>query len=325
MENIRGTKKGVAGSILIVLAVLGAVFFFVSVFAERASAEEASGMIIKELVQDINNKAKAFDRQNEDFDQVTGEYNQKLKTQAKRYDKAKRDITRRQILSEMLLTRAKLNKEELESVRAYKQTLQAMLPKMKRLKGELAKLSNSGFENSQKFQQFKINMGRTAANSIEILEKLKKSALASTPRKRERDEIIRNFEMATGMYSKKPSYKNGQPDTTQINRSIRKLETAFAQMTCVEKALQMERLRLKSENLQQLSELVLERFAMSRLSFQNIATVPRKMLMNITERDTEYRKRRDQLSMKAAAQEEYTSYSSSISAERLNKLWNGDY
>ena len=317
MKTDTTVARGIQGIVIVAIALM-VVFALMSFFSKSAMAEEASGQIIKELVADINDGISNFDTQTRQYGKDNKAIQKGLQQKYQKMEKTKDQWERRQLLAEMLVDTARLNQLDLQGVREYKNTIMMVLPKLKQLKSEMAKNQSMGFDNSGEFRDYKKAMYSMSLNASVFINNLHIAA-SSNEEKKELDDLRRTIDTTLAMYDK-PDIQIGQ-NLEPISRGIKSLQHAFAQMESVERSLYNERLRLKVENLNQISNTVLENLALSRLDVKDINELPSIMLGGIQNRDNMLSQGKKLVTNTSSASS-YSSHQSKYSIEDMRKMNN---
>jgi len=264
-----------------------ALIFVILTQALPTPATEVSGRIIKELVEEVDKEMTRLEDRVEGFSQKSEDLSHGLQENYNSLKATNNEMTKQKILADMLVICAKLNEQDLQEITVYKETLTALVPKMERLQGEISKMGNMGFKHKEGFIRFRHRMGNVLTNSVRILKKLRQV----TDDERLKQEFIPIESTLVGIYKMFQSPLRPDPVSyNQVTTSIRSMEDTFAQLTCVQKLLEQERVRLQVDNLNQLSRLALTRLFKGRLSINNVSEIPGKITDSVLHRTQIYTK-----------------------------------
>lgn len=259
----------------------------IALSASPVVAVETSGRVIRELVEEVDKEMSRLEARVEGLSEESAALTRELGQKEKEFHATKDEMERQKKLADMLVICAKLNEQDLKEINAYKETLISLIPKMERLKGEIKKLGSMGFRKEEQFKRFRQRMGDMLTNAVRILRKLKE---VSDDERVQQELVPIESTLATVYRMYESPLRPGPTSYAQVEKSIQGMENTFAQLRCVERVLEQERLRLKVENLNQLSRLALERLFRGRLGVSSIHEKPGKMMDAILVRSRSYAK-----------------------------------
>jgi hypothetical protein len=221
----------------------------------------------------------------------------------------------------MLVDCARLNEQDLHQIEAYQETLTTLVPKMVRLKAEIRKLGTMGFRHEAAFLEFRHRMGTMMTNAVRILKKLREVKADEQVEQ----ELIPIENTLVGVFKMFSSpLRPGPASYAQVEFSIRSMETTVAQLSCVKKLLEQERVRLKVDNLNQLSRLALLRLFKGRLNIGAVSELPTKMIDAVVSRTELYSKAADIAYRGGSAEGGSTTTHSPSTQGILNKIGAGN-
>lgn len=262
--------------------VLNAIFFSVLIIS-NADADETSGRIIREIVEEVDREMTQLENQVSGLSQKSNILLvklQKLKKESNKLANTGNIIDHEKIKAEMLVVCAKLNEQDLQEIKVYKQTIGALIPKLDRLQQEIKKIGSMGFDHEDEFFAFRREVGKMMTNSVRIIQQLRKVTQENNSH-----EFAAIEETLLGTYEIfNVSNRLGPNSYSQVVKNIRGLEITFAQLNNVEQLLQQERGRLKADNLTQLSKLALIRLFSGRLNIKNVSQLPSRKAKSIADR-----------------------------------------
>jgi len=224
-------------------------------FPTHARSLERSGEVIREIMSAIDDEMTAMEKQGEVLSKSRKSLLKALEHDFKSF-KAETDPGERQLAAANLqVTMAKLNAQESKEVQVYLNTLQGLIPKIERLKDEMA--SGGGrFGGEGGFNHYRVRMGNFMTRAVDILDGLKRGATDAV-----RQEISGLEALLVSSYiTLTPGVSQARNSAQQLTEIQADLENAFIQLVNIGKLLEQER-----RELQVNSELVMARLVLQRL------------------------------------------------------------
>jgi len=247
------------------------------------SAQETSGHIIKELVKEVDQEMTKLETRVAGFSKKSEGLTKDLAKKLKQLKNTKDEVHQQKILADMLVSCGELNDQDLKEIRAYQETVSSLVPTLGQLKGEIRKLGNMGFEHKAQFTHFRKQMGNEMTNMVRIVKLLRKV-------KGDNEEIRTIENTLVGVYHMLNSpLQPGQTSYAQIDKSIKAMEATFAQLNCVETLLEQERVRLRVDNLNQISRLALMRLFNGRVNLTSVSNIPTQIMDSVVDRSRIYK------------------------------------
>ena len=235
-----------------------------------ARSVERSGEVIREIMNAIDNEMTAMEKQGEVLSKSRKSLLKALDKDFN-YFKAEVNPVKRQLLAANLqVTMAKLNSQESKEVQIYLNTLHGLIPKIGRLKEEIA--SGGGvFVAGATFNQYRRKMGRFMTQAVGILDGLKQGATGVV-----RQEIVGLEALLVSSYiTLTPGMSRAQNSAQQLTEVQADLENAFLQLVNIEKLLKQERSELQINSELVMARLVLQRLQEGPLSNGQFFSKPR--------------------------------------------------
>ncbi len=235
-----------------------------------ARSVERSGEVIREIMNAIDNEMTAMEKQGEILSKSRKSLLKALDKDFN-YFKAEVNPVKRQLLAANLqVTMAKLNSQESKEVQIYLNTLHGLIPKIGRLKEEIA--SGGGvFVAGATFNQYRRKMGRFMTQAVGILDGLKQGATGVV-----RQEIVGLEALLVSSYiTLTPGMSRAQNSAQQLTEVQADLENAFLQLVNIEKLLKQERSELQINSELVMARLVLQRLEEGPLSNGQFFSKPR--------------------------------------------------
>ena len=235
-----------------------------------ARSVERSGEVIREIMNAIDNEMTAMEKQGEILSKSRKSLLKALDKDFN-YFKAEVNPVKRQLLAANLqVTMAKLNSQESKEVQIYLNTLHGLIPKIGRLKEEIA--SGGGvFVAGATFNQYRRKMGRFMTQAVGILDGLKQGATGVV-----RQEIVGLEALLVSSYiTLTPGMSRAQNSAQQLTEVQADLENAFLQLVNIEKLLKQERSELQINSELVMARLVLQRLQEGPLSNGQFFSKPR--------------------------------------------------
>jgi len=284
MNQIRRHKKTLAflGAVALVFGILG-----FNLQAIPAGATEVSGRIIKQLVADVDKEMTKLETKVAVFSGKSKSLTDDLRKEFEKLQSTKDDTKKDRATTEMLIICAALNEQDLKEIKAYKETLNVLIPKMERLKAEIRIMGNMGFKEKEMFTRFQYRVGKMMTNSVRIMKKLR--TLSDDEKMNHELISIENTLVGTYRMFQSP-LSPGPVSYAHLEQSIRIMEHTYADLNSVENLLANERLRLKVDNVNQLGILVLKRLFKGRLNIGKVHEMPGKIRDNVLYRTKLYSK-----------------------------------
>lgn len=251
--------------------------------ATAVCAQETSGHIIKELVKDVDREMTKLETRVAGFSKKSEGLTNDLTKKLKQLKNTKDEVAKQKILADMLVCCAELNGQDLKEIRAYQETVSSLVPTLEQLKGEIRKLGNMGFKHRDQFTHFRKQMGNTMTNMVRIVKLLRKVQGDNEELRSIENTIVSTYHIFTD------PPQSDQTSYAQIDKSIKSMEATFAQLASVEAILKQERLRLRVDNLNQISRLALMRLFSGRVNFTTVADIPTQMMDSVVNRSKTYK------------------------------------
>ena len=250
--------------------------------ATAVCAQETSGHIIKELVKEVDQEMNKLETRVAGFSKKSEGLKRELAKKLQKLKNTEDEVSKQKIMADMLICCAELNDQDLKEIRAYQKTVSSLVPTLGQLKGEIRKLGNMGFKHREQFAHFRKQMGNEMTNMVRIVNMLRKV--------KGDNEDLRSIEnMLVGTYQMLNSpLQPGQTSYAQVDKSIKAMESTFAQFNCIETMLEQERVRLRVDNLNQISRLALMRLFNGRVNLASVSDIPTQMMDSVVDRSTIY-------------------------------------
>ncbi|KKL82951.1 hypothetical protein LCGC14_1979640 [marine sediment metagenome] len=248
-------------------------------------ADETSGRIIKEIVKEVDKEMTRLEERVTDFSEKSEDLQNRLEEESNTFKKTNDEMERHKILANMLVISAQLNEQDLQEISAYKETLTALVPKLGQLRVEIRKIGNMGFKKQEGFLKFRGQMVNMMTNSVRIMKMLRQVTVDEQLNR----ELIPIENTLVGLYKMyASSLRPGPASYAQVEESIKIMEYTTAQLNIVEKLLQQERMRLKVDNLNQISRLALMRLFKGRLNMGHLTEIPLQKMDEVEHRSELY-------------------------------------
>ena len=135
------------------------------------------------------------------------------------------------------------------------------------------------------FLKFRGQMVNMMTNSVRIMKMLRQVTVDEQLNR----ELIPIENTLVGLYKMyASSLRPGPASYAQVEESIKIMEYTTAQLNIVEKLLQQERMRLKVDNLNQISRLALMRLFKGRLNMGHLTEIPLQKMDEVEHRSELY-------------------------------------
>ncbi|HIC90908.1 MAG TPA: hypothetical protein EYP21_02365 [Syntrophaceae bacterium] len=242
-------------------------------------AEERSGEIIREIMNRIDHRMEDLEKRTTWLEQEKEDLMKDLKEKYNAFQKEKDEGKKESLKVDMLIINAKLNKQDIQEVEAYLETISDLVPDLKRLKQEL-KSGSSFYGLEEDFNLYRRKVGGFMTRAAGILARLKDTA----PQEARRDiETLENN--LIGIFRCWDSSINDPwVSLDHIDKTTKELEEAFAQLVVVRRLLEQENINLKIENFCAIANLTLIRLGKGKLGSGSFLERPVKMREGIAER-----------------------------------------
>jgi len=244
----------------------------------NAKAYEMSGEIIKELMDSVDKEMTILEKKTLDFDREKADLLDDLESEAQEFRKEKDIIRKENKKVDILITNAKLNQKDVAEVEAYLGTISKIVPKLEQLKRELE--SGGHLELKEDFTVYRKKMGTFMTKAANILSVLKETA----PKSAQRDiEVLENNLLGV-LTSWDSPLSNVETSVGQVDKTIRDLEDAHAQLIVVKNLLDQERTKLKVINYTAIANLALIRLGKGKLSGEAFLQTPINIRKGVSKR-----------------------------------------
>ena len=245
-------------------------------------AQETSGRIIKELVREVDQEMNKLESRAVKHSKKSESLKRDLAKNLQQVKNTEDEVAKQKIMADMLVACAELNDQDTKEIKAYKETISSLVPTFGQLKEEIGKLGNMGFKHKTQFAHFRKQMGTEMTNMVRIVNLLRKV--------KGDNENLRSIENTlVGVYQMFDSpLQPGQTSYAQIDEAIKAMESTFAQLNCVEALLEQERVRLRVDNLNQISRLALMRLFNGRVNLASVSDIPTQIMDSVVDRSTMY-------------------------------------
>ncbi|MBW1982230.1 MAG: hypothetical protein JRJ12_13515 [Deltaproteobacteria bacterium] len=244
--------------------------FSLTFLPEPARSIERSGEVIREIMNAIDNEMTAMEKQGEVLSKSRKSLLQALDRDFQKF-KMETISSRRQLLAANLqVTMAKLNAQESKEVQVYLGTLQGLIPKIERLKEEVA--SGAGvFGDVAAFNRYRQKMGNFMTHAICILDGLKEGATRAVKEKIAGLKAL----LVSSYITLTPAVSRAQNSSQQLAEVQTDLENAFLQLVNIGRLLEQERRELRINSELVMARLVLQRLGEGPLSNGRFFNKPR--------------------------------------------------
>lgn len=246
-------------------------------------AQETSGRVIQLLVEKVDNTMTKLETQKKKIDQGASDLNSRLGHRYKALDGVEDKISRVGHLADIGNILAQINVKDSEMVNAYMDTIKNLVPTMSRLMAEMKKTTNLGFEEREAFLNFRHDIGGVLSNSVKIMNSLELVA-DETEYTQTKNTLIQIYDVYNS------PLQPGAPVYAQIEKSIKDMEAAYAQMSCVARLLEQENSMLKVQNVKQIAHLAMLRLTGGDVNLGRINDVAGDMSNNISDRSSRFMK-----------------------------------
>ncbi|KPJ61798.1 MAG: hypothetical protein AMJ42_00910 [Deltaproteobacteria bacterium DG_8] len=249
-----------------------------SLHLSNVQAYEMSGEIIKELMESVDKEMSILEEKTLDFDREKAILLDELEAKAVEF-KNERDIIRKENMKvDVLIINAKLNQKDIEEVEAYLGTIAKIVPKLEQLKIEL----NSGghYELKEDFEVYRQKIGNFMTKAASILSILKETA----PKSSQRDIEILENNLVGILTSWDSPLSNVETSVEQVDKTVKDLEDAYAQLIIVKNLLDQERTKLKVINYTAIANLALIRLGRGKLSGEAFLQTPVNIRKGVSKR-----------------------------------------
>ena len=244
----------------------------------NARAYEMSGEIIKELMDSVDKEMTILEEKTMDFDREKTILLDDLEAKALEFKNEREIIRKENIKVDVLITNAKLNQKDVEEVEAYLGTISKIVPKLDQLKREL----NSGghHELKEDFKVYRKKMGNFMTKAAHILSALKETA----PKSSQRDIEVLENNLVGILTSWDSPLSNIETSVDQVDKTVKDLEDAYAQLIVVKNLLDQEKTKLKVTNYTAIANLALIRLGKGRLSGEAFLQTPVNIRKGVSKR-----------------------------------------
>jgi hypothetical protein len=244
----------------------------------NARAYEMSGEIIKELMDSVDKEMTILEEKTMDFDREKTILLDDLEAKALEFKNEREIIRKENIKVDVLIINAKLNQKDVEEVEAYLGTISKIVPKLDQLKREL----NSGghHELKEDFKVYRKKMGNFMTKAAHILSALKETASKSS----QRDIEVLENNLVGILTSWDSPLSNIETSVDQVDKTIKDLEDAYAQLIVVKNLLDQEKTKLKVNNYTAIANLALIRLGKGRLSGEAFLQTPVNIRKGVSKR-----------------------------------------
>ena len=244
----------------------------------NAKAYEMSGEIIKELMDSMDKEMIILEKKTLDFDREKADLLNDLESEALEFRNEKDIIRKENKKVDILITNAKLNQKDVEEVKAYLGTISKIVPKLEQLKRELK--SGGHLELKEDFTVYRKKMGTFMTKAATILSVLKETA----PKSAQRDIKVLENNLLGVLTSWDSPLSNVETSVGQVDKTIRDLEDAHAQLIVVKNLLDQERTKLKVINYTAIANLALIRLGKGKLSGEAFLQTPINIRKGVSQR-----------------------------------------
>jgi len=244
----------------------------------NAQAYEMSGEIIKELMDSVDKEMTTLEEKTLDFDKEKAFLLDDLEAKAQEFYND-RDIIRKENKKiDILIINAKLNQKDIEEVEAYLGTISKIVPKLEQLKRELK--SGGHHELNEDFSVYRQKMGNFMTKAANILSILKETA----PKSAQRDIEVLENNLVGILTTWDSPLSNVETSVDQVDKTIKDLEDAHAQLIVVKNLLDQERTKLKVINYTAIANLALIRLGKGKLSGEAFLQTPINIRKGVSKR-----------------------------------------
>ena len=244
----------------------------------KTQAYEMSGEIIKELMDSVDKEMTILEEKTLGFDREKADLLDELETKALEFKNDKDIIRKENKKVDILIINARLNQKDIEEVGAYLGTISKIVPKLEQLKRELK--SGGHLELKEDFKVYRQKMGNFMTNAANILSTLKETA----PKSSQRDIEILENNLVGILTSWDSPMSNVETSVGQVDKTVKDLEDAYAQLVVVKNLLDQERTKLKVNNYTAIANLALIRLGRGKLSGEAFLQTPVNIRKGVSKR-----------------------------------------
>ena len=244
----------------------------------KTQAYEMSGEIIKELMDSVDKEMTILEEKTLGFDREKADLLDELETKALEFKNDKDIIRKENKKVDILIINARLNQKDIEEVGAYLGTISKIVPKLEQLKRELK--SGGHLELKEDFKVYRQKMGNFMTNAANILSTLKETA----PKSSQRDIEILENNLVGILTSWDSPMSNVETSVGQVDKTVKDLEDAYAQLVVVKNLLDQEKTKLKVNNYTAIANLALIRLGRGKLSGEAFLQTPVNIRKGVSKR-----------------------------------------
>ena len=226
---------------------------------------ERSGQVIRELMEQVDQEMTILERKVLDFDGNREVLLGKLGEQFQSYKRENDFGKKLNCRADVTLTLSEMNKKDRNEVQAYLDSIPRLSKMLKQLSWEL--MQGGKFQMKEKFTVVQKKMRSFMTKSGQILEILNATMPLHSERPEEmKAEIEKLKGHLIGLFvSWDSEVRMNKSSLVQVDRTVRDLDDAYAQLVSISRLLENERKKLKVINWTTLAQIALIRLAKGKM------------------------------------------------------------
>jgi hypothetical protein len=236
--------------------------FFATV---NVTAAERTGEILRDLLKAVEQDFETLEKDTSGFARRSDELMSQIEEKAKAFARTQDAVAKQVIRAEVYHLQAQANDQDRREVQATLRAIGDVRGKLDKIRGVLE--GGGLLPNRNELPRFRRNMGRWLGSTANLLDALERRAGAEG-----RHDINQLKATLIGVVNawESPATAGGSSEH-ELLRTVRTLDTTYAQLISLERVLEMEKHALQARNYEAYLQLLLTRLTNGKANVESIS------------------------------------------------------